>query len=181
MNGETNKVNETAPVVNAVEQTPTNLTTPEKPTKERSDSYDYSYSDDDEEEKDGIIPTTEFDMKELAKTEHLQETLCGKKSFCGNEIMCSPQTLYCPGCKKNITTVLKEQPWKLLYPLSGEWKFLHHHCVIVGCYRYHLCDSHLCRDQSDRSYLLCRRNRYTLLHSLWIVCETVVMCPQDEP
>ena len=69
--------NPTVPV-----QTPANLTAPEEPKKADDDSDDYSYSDE-EEEHDGIVPTTEFDMKKLAKTENLQETMCGKKSFRG--------------------------------------------------------------------------------------------------
>ena len=58
-------------------KTPDNLTAPVATEKKEADSDEYTYSD--EEEDDGIIPTTEFNMKELAKTEHLTEAMLGKK------------------------------------------------------------------------------------------------------
>lgn len=61
-------------------KTPDNLTAPVATEKKEADSDEYTYSDEEEEEgHDGIIPTTEFNMKELAKTEHLTEAMLGKK------------------------------------------------------------------------------------------------------
>ena len=88
MKEQTAETKEAAPVASAAVETPANLTAPEEPKKAETpkkaeEEYsDYSYSDE-EGEHDGIIPTTEFDMKELAKTEHLNETECGKKLLCG--------------------------------------------------------------------------------------------------
>ena len=88
MKEQTAETKEAAPVASAAVQTPANLTAPEEPKKAETpkkaeEEYsDYSYSDE-EEEHNGIIPTTEFDMKELAKTEHLNEVECGKELLCG--------------------------------------------------------------------------------------------------
>ena len=82
MKEQTAETKEAAPVASAAVQTPANLTAPEEPKKAEEEYSDYSYSDE-EEEHDGIIPTTEFDMKELAKTEHLNEVECGKELLCG--------------------------------------------------------------------------------------------------
>ena len=69
----------TETVVNV--KTPDNLTAPAATEKKEADSDEYTYSDEEEkEEHNGIIPTTEFNMKELAKTEHLTEAMLGKKS-----------------------------------------------------------------------------------------------------
>ena len=124
MKEQTAETKEAAPVASAAVQTPANLTAPEEPKKAETpkkaeEEYsDYSYSDE-EGEHDGIIPTTEFDMKELAKTEHLNEVECGK----------DPQTLYCPGCKKNVTSVLKEKPWVFIVWL---WVAIVIICVILA-------------------------------------------------